>query len=235
MRTRGLFEMSVNLLDKNGFILRVELAYQGSHSRTNETNQSTKEDKRTCTFALHKFVMPPIFEPDTPGGLRASMDWSKFSSSATAEDMTAKIYREVHVRRVAREKRKRDLSQRFMQREVNKGPGYCVTTRWIIPRYGKKICLNGSLAILHYRLHERIHCRPENSRLQLEYSLAILCPERLSGAEYESTGSTGDVQPRASSFVVRSQRNKNQIRVYGFQGGSRGLQHGQQDGLGSRN
>ena len=50
-------------------------------------NQSTKGDKRTCTLALHKFVMPPIFEPDTPGGFRASMDWSKFSSSATAEDM----------------------------------------------------------------------------------------------------------------------------------------------------
>lgn len=50
-------------------------------------NQSTKGDKRTCTLALHKFVMPPIFEPDTPGGLRASMDWRRFSSSATAEDM----------------------------------------------------------------------------------------------------------------------------------------------------
>lgn len=74
--------------------------------------------------------MPPIFEPDTPGGLRASMDWSKFSSSATAEDMTGKkIYSEIHVRRVAREKMKRGLKQRFMQREVNKGPGYCVTMR----------------------------------------------------------------------------------------------------------
>ena len=65
-----------------------------------------------------------------------------------------------------------------------------------------------SLAILHYRLHERIHCRPENSRLQLEYSLAIFfCPGRLPGAEYESTGSTGDVQPRAS-FAVRSREKK---------------------------
>jgi hypothetical protein len=31
--------------------------------------------------------MPPILDPDTPGGFRASMDWSRLSSSATADDI----------------------------------------------------------------------------------------------------------------------------------------------------
>jgi hypothetical protein len=50
-----------------------------------------KEDKRTCTLAVHNDVMPPILDPDTPGGFRANMDWSKFSSSATAEDMLKEL------------------------------------------------------------------------------------------------------------------------------------------------
>lgn len=85
------------------------------HGGTNEMNQSTKGDKRTCTLALHKFVMPPILEPDTPGGLRASMDWRRFSSSATAEDIaentTVKSTREGSRKR----KNERVPSQGFMQ------------------------------------------------------------------------------------------------------------------------
>lgn len=43
----------------------------------------------TCTFALHSAVMLEIFDPVTPGALRASMDWSIVSSSATQDDIFA--------------------------------------------------------------------------------------------------------------------------------------------------
>jgi hypothetical protein len=39
--------------------------------------------------------MLPILEPDTPGGLRASMDWRIFSSSATAEDIADGLLRAI--------------------------------------------------------------------------------------------------------------------------------------------
>lgn len=38
-------------------------------------------------FAVQSDVMLVIFEPDTPGGLRLSMDWRYPSSSATADDI----------------------------------------------------------------------------------------------------------------------------------------------------
>lgn len=38
-------------------------------------------------LAVHNVVMLWILEPDTPGGRKASMDWRKCSSSATADDM----------------------------------------------------------------------------------------------------------------------------------------------------
>jgi hypothetical protein len=41
--------------------------------------------------------MLPILEPDTPGGLRASMDWRIFSSSATADDIADELLRENEV------------------------------------------------------------------------------------------------------------------------------------------
>jgi hypothetical protein len=92
-------------------------------------NQSTKGDKRTCTLALHKFVMPPIFEPDTPGGFRASMDWSKFSSSATAEDMAGNTTVKSECKGSRKRKKKRVPRQGFMQmgnnRERERDPGYC--------------------------------------------------------------------------------------------------------------
>jgi hypothetical protein len=39
-------------------------------------------------LAVARVVMAVIFEPDTPGGLRLSMDCRTLSSSATADDMT---------------------------------------------------------------------------------------------------------------------------------------------------
>jgi len=36
---------------------------------------------------MQRLVIVVIFDPVTPGGLRASMDWSKASSSATEEDI----------------------------------------------------------------------------------------------------------------------------------------------------
>jgi hypothetical protein len=38
-------------------------------------------------LAVARVVMAVIFEPDTPGGLRLSMDCRTVSSSATADDM----------------------------------------------------------------------------------------------------------------------------------------------------
>jgi len=38
-------------------------------------------------FVMQRLVIVVIFDPVTPGGLRASMDWSKASSSATEEDI----------------------------------------------------------------------------------------------------------------------------------------------------
>ena len=38
-------------------------------------------------FAVQRDVMLLILEPETPGGLRASMDCRYVSSSATADDM----------------------------------------------------------------------------------------------------------------------------------------------------
>jgi hypothetical protein len=78
-----------------------------------------------------------------------------------------------------RKKEKRVPRQGFMQmgnnRERERSGLLRFVTRRTISRYEKKKDMFNrvSLAILHYRLHERIHCRPENSRLQLEYSLAI--------------------------------------------------------------
>jgi hypothetical protein len=144
------------------------------------------------------------------------MDWSKFSSSATAEDMAGNTTVKSKCKGSRKRKNEKSSPSRLypdekQSREREKDPGYCVfVTRRTISQYEKKKDMFNrvSLAILHYRLHERIHCRPENSRLQLEYSLAIFfCPGRLPGAEYESTGSTGDVQPRAS-FAVRSREKK---------------------------
>lgn len=36
---------------------------------------------------MQRLVIVVIFDPVTPGGLRASIDWSKASSSATEEDI----------------------------------------------------------------------------------------------------------------------------------------------------
>jgi hypothetical protein len=36
---------------------------------------------------MQRLVIVVIFDPVTPGGLRANMDWSKVSSSATEEDI----------------------------------------------------------------------------------------------------------------------------------------------------
>ena len=38
-------------------------------------------------LAVHRDVIAVILEPDTPGGLRLSMDCRMESSSATADDM----------------------------------------------------------------------------------------------------------------------------------------------------
>lgn len=38
-------------------------------------------------FAVQREVKALIFEPDTPGGFKCSMDCRTLSSSATAEDM----------------------------------------------------------------------------------------------------------------------------------------------------
>ena len=97
------------------------------HSGTNEMNQSTKGDKRTCTLALHKFVMPPIFEPDTPGGLRASMDWRRFSSSATAEDMAENTTVKSTCEGSRERKNEKSSQSRFYAdgRKQSRGPGYC--------------------------------------------------------------------------------------------------------------
>ena len=38
-------------------------------------------------FAVQRVVMAVIFEPDTPGGLRLSIDCRMESSSATADDI----------------------------------------------------------------------------------------------------------------------------------------------------
>ncbi len=36
---------------------------------------------------MQRLVIVVIFDPVTPGGLRANIDWSKVSSSATEEDI----------------------------------------------------------------------------------------------------------------------------------------------------
>ena len=45
------------------------------------------DNRHTWIFAVQRVVMAVIFEPDTPGGLRLSIDCRIESSSATAEDM----------------------------------------------------------------------------------------------------------------------------------------------------
>lgn len=97
------------------------------HGGTNEMNQSTKGDKRTCTLALHKFVMPPIFEPDTPGGLRASIDWRRFSSSATAEDMAENTTVKSTCEGSRKRKNEKSSQSRLYAdgRKQSRGPGYC--------------------------------------------------------------------------------------------------------------
>lgn len=47
--------------------------------------QATRE--HTWTFAVQREVMAVILDPETPGGLRLSMDCKMESSSATADDM----------------------------------------------------------------------------------------------------------------------------------------------------
>jgi len=46
--------------------------------------------ERTCMLAVQREVKALIFEPETPGGFRCSIDCRTLSSSATAEDMLRK-------------------------------------------------------------------------------------------------------------------------------------------------
>ena len=85
---------------------------------------STKREKRTCTLAVHKDVMLPILEPDTPGGLRASMDWRIFSSSATADDIADELLRENEVaKREIETKREKKFWPRPIERRDDSS--YC--------------------------------------------------------------------------------------------------------------
>ena len=42
-------------------------------------------------FVIHKLVMVVILDPVTPGAFRASIDWSKPSSSATDDDIATVV------------------------------------------------------------------------------------------------------------------------------------------------
>ena len=50
------------------------------------------ERRGTWTLAVQSEVMVATFEPETPGGLRLSMDCKLASNSATAEDMMEVVY-----------------------------------------------------------------------------------------------------------------------------------------------
>lgn len=49
---------------------------------------------------MQRLVIVMIFDPVTPGAFRASMDWSKPSSSATADDMATLYSSELYSRKV---------------------------------------------------------------------------------------------------------------------------------------
>ena len=76
------FEVSVDLLDKDGFGLLSEQSLV-KICILGETGVA----RHTCILVTQSEVMLPIFDPVTPGALRASIDWRLASSSATQEDM----------------------------------------------------------------------------------------------------------------------------------------------------
>jgi hypothetical protein len=77
--SRRLLEVSVDLLNEDRFGL------VSGQRRILARLQDGRE--HTWMFAVQRVVMELIFEPDTPGGLRLSMDCRIASSSATADDM----------------------------------------------------------------------------------------------------------------------------------------------------
>lgn len=79
--------MCIDLLDEDGFVLQhtTEVSLVAPLVKSDADSRGGRAF--TWTFAVQSEVILLILDPDTPGGLRASIDWRKPSSSATAEDM----------------------------------------------------------------------------------------------------------------------------------------------------
>jgi hypothetical protein len=76
VRTRCLLEVSIDLLNQDGFGLSVVSIVDDFVVRLH-----------TCMLAAQRAVMLVTLDPETPGGLRLSMDCRIASSSATADDI----------------------------------------------------------------------------------------------------------------------------------------------------
>lgn len=73
------FEVCVDLLDEDGLGLRYELALVDW--------PQVHGSRHTWMLAVQRVVMVLILDPETPGGLRLSIDCRIASNSATADDM----------------------------------------------------------------------------------------------------------------------------------------------------